>query len=146
MMLRLFLAFTLIPALELYLLVKVGTHIGALATIAIVIGTGMAGAWLARREGASVVLRIREQMNQGIMPAAELMDAACILVAGVLLITPGFLSDLAGIILLIPAARAALRRVLLRWVEAAVQRGQIHVARSGGFRRPSEPPPYDIDV
>ncbi|GAB7078514.1 FxsA family protein [Megalodesulfovibrio paquesii] len=146
MLMRLFLLFTLVPALELYLLIKIGSAIGVLPTVAIVIGTGVAGAWLARREGAGVVMRIRQQMQQGIMPAGELLDGACILAAGVLLITPGFLSDLLGIALLAPPTRALLLGLVLRWYQRAVERGQIRVFRGGPGGRPTEPPPYDIDV
>ena len=143
---RLFLLFTLVPVLELYLLVKIGSHIGVLPTVGIVLFTGVAGAWLARREGAGVVLRIREQLARGVMPAGELLDGACILVAAVLLITPGFLSDTLGLLLLIPAARALLKLKLARWFERAAQRGQIHVMYGGTQSRPKDPPPYDIDV
>ncbi|MCA1944133.1 MAG: FxsA family protein [Desulfovibrio sp.] len=151
MLFKLFLAFTLIPVLELYLLVKVGSSIGALTTVAIVIFSGIAGAWLARREGMNVVLRIREQLNRGVMPAGELMDAACVLVAALLLVTPGFITDILGLALLVPAARALLKVQLIRWFERAVERGQVHVMH-GGMHRPGqqgrckEPPPYDIDV
>ena len=150
MMLRLFLAFTLIPVLELYLLVKVGTQIGVFTTVAIVIFSGFAGAWLARREGMKVVLRIREQLARGVMPASELMDGACVLVAAVLLVTPGFITDALGLALLVPAARMLLKVQLARWFERAVQRGQVHVMHGGRQcgpqGRPKEPPPYDIDV
>ncbi|AGW13702.1 FxsA family protein [Megalodesulfovibrio gigas] len=150
MMLRLFLAFTLIPVLELYLLVKVGTQIGVFTTVAIVFLSGFAGAWLARREGMNVVLRIREQLARGVMPASELMDGACVLVAAVLLVTPGFITDALGLALLVPAARTLLKVQLVRWFERAVQRGQVHVMHGGMHRgqqgRPKEPPPYDIDV
>ncbi|WP_461208375.1 FxsA family protein [Desulfocurvus sp. DL9XJH121] len=127
MLLRLFLAFTLIPVLEIYLLIKVGSFIGAEATIAVVLLTGFVGAWLARAQGAGVLARMRENMARGIPPGAEMVDAALILVAGVVLLTPGFATDLAGILLLIPPVRAKLRDLLRRKLEQMARGGTITI-------------------
>lgn len=102
---RLFLLFTLVPALELYLLVKLGGVIGTERTIAIIIITGILGAYLARREGTRVWIEVQKKLSQGIMPGDELIGALLILVAGALLVTPGFLTDIAGFSLLIPPVR-----------------------------------------
>jgi UPF0716 protein FxsA len=85
MLLKLFLAFTLVPVLELYLLIKIGTLMGALNTLALVILTGFAGAYLARMQGMQTMLRVRSQLQQGIMPAEDLIDAVIIFVAGIVL-------------------------------------------------------------
>ncbi|MFH1626234.1 MAG: FxsA family protein [Pseudomonadota bacterium] len=105
MLLKLFLAFTLVPFLELYLLIKIGTHLGVLPTILIVIVTGFWGAYLARLQGLKTLTRVRELLRCGVMPAEEMLDAMLIFAAGVVLLTPGFLTDLAGIMILIPKTR-----------------------------------------
>ncbi len=112
MLLKLFLAFTLIPAVELYLLIRIGTVIGALNTFLVVILTGFAGAYLARLEGARTFFKIQTNLQQGIMPAEELIDALIILVAGVVLLTPGFLTDITGLLLLVPQVRVLVKRWL----------------------------------
>ncbi len=116
-MLKLFLAFTVIPTLELYLLVQVGARIGVLATIFIVLGTGMLGAWLAKLEGLNTLNKIREALQVGEVPTDELIEGVLILVAGVVLITPGFLTDLAGLTLLFPLTRYPIRE----WVKSRFQ-------------------------
>jgi UPF0716 protein FxsA len=135
MLLRLFLLFTLIPIIEIYLLMKVGSLIGAEATILIVLGTGFAGAWLARTQGAGVVMRMRANMAQGIPPAGDMVDAALILVAGVVLLTPGFVTDAMGILLLIPPVRAAIKEFLRKKLEDMARSGRVTVInpRQGPF-------------
>ncbi|MFW5735472.1 MAG: FxsA family protein [Oceanidesulfovibrio sp.] len=127
MLLKLFLGFTLIPLIELYLLITVGSYIGAAPTILIVILTGAAGAWLARRQGMSTMLSMRERLNSGQMPAEEMIDAFLILVAGVVLLTPGFMTDICGIILLIPPARQAIKRWLRRKFDTWIRQGHIEI-------------------
>lgn len=110
MFLRLLLAFTVIPLVELALLLRLGRWLGAWETIGIVVVTGVVGAYLARREGARALGRIQANMNQGIVPTRELIEGGLILVAGVLLVTPGLLTDLVGFALLIPPARRRIGR------------------------------------
>lgn len=121
MFLKLFLAFTLIPILELYILIKIGTYLGAFNTIMIVILTGILGAYLAKSEGYRTVAKIRESLNNGVLPAEEMIDALLIFIAGALLLTPGILTDLSGILLLIPFTRKHfkiwLRKKFDRWIE-----------------------------
>jgi len=112
MFLKLFLAFTLIPALEIYLLIEIGTFIGALNTVMLVIITGFAGAYLARLQGLQTMLRVRTSLQQGIMPTEDLIDALIIFAAGIVLLTPGFLTDLAGLLLLFPPTRAYFKRLM----------------------------------
>jgi UPF0716 protein FxsA len=109
---RLFLLFTLVPALELYLLVKIGGQIGTERTIAIIIITGVIGAYLARREGTRVWMEVQRKLSQGVMPGDELIGALLILIAGALLVTPGFLTDIAGFSLLIPPLRKQVVQIL----------------------------------
>ena len=110
MLLKLFLAFTLIPVLEIYLLIKIGHYLGAFNTVVVVIVTGLLGASLARHEGIRTMIRVRESMNRGELPAEEMLDAVLIFIAGIVLLTPGFITDLAGIAILIPNARSWLKR------------------------------------
>ena len=93
MLFRLFLFFTLIPMAELYILIHIGGIIGGFNTIILVIITGFIGAYLARMEGLNTMIKVRRSLDQGHMPAEELLDAFIILVAGLVLITPGLLTD-----------------------------------------------------
>ncbi len=132
-MLRLFLLFTLLPVLELFLLVDVGGRIGALNTIGVCVLTGFLGAGLARREGAGVVQRIQAEVQRGGLPARELLDGALILVAGVVLLTPGFVTDAMGLALLFPPTRALVRLYVARRLQRGREGGawQVHMRGPG---------------
>ena len=112
----LFLLFIAVPFIELYVILQVGRTIGALDTLALLVLVGIVGAWLVKREGVSVVRRIHERVSAGAVPGRELVDGALILFAGALLLTPGFLTDVIAILLLVPPVRAALRRAAIRWL------------------------------
>ena len=127
MLLKLFLAFTLVPMLELYLLIELGTLIGALNTLALVILTGFAGAYLARIQGMQTMLRVRSQLQQGITPAEDLVDAVIIFVAGIVLLTPGLLTDTAGLLLLFPTTRFYFKRWLRRKFDQWIQKTNVTV-------------------
>ena len=129
MLLKLFLCFTLIPVVELYLLIKVGTLIGGFNTVLLVILTGFAGAWLAKMEGINTMLKVRMNLQQGIMPAEELMNAVIILIAGVVLITPGLITDIFGLMLLWPVTRNYFKRFLRRKFDEMQARGNINITR-----------------
>jgi UPF0716 protein FxsA len=129
MLLKLFLAFTLIPIIELYLLIEVGTIIGALNTVILVIATGFAGAWLARLQGMQTMIRVRSSLQQGIMPTEELMDALLIFMAGIVLLTPGFITDAAGLLLLIPETRSHFKRFLRYKFDRWIQNQNIHIQK-----------------
>ncbi len=101
----LFLLFLAVPLLEIYLLIKAGTVIGALPTVALVVFTAVLGAFLLRLQGLSTMNRMRANMMQGKLPAMEIMEGAALLVAGGLLLTPGFFTDAIGFLLLIPPLR-----------------------------------------
>ncbi|MFO7883795.1 MAG: FxsA family protein [Desulfobacteraceae bacterium] len=129
MLLKLFLCFTLIPVIELYLLIKIGAVIGGFNAILIVIATGFFGAWLARMEGMQTMLRVRSSLNQGIMPADDLIDALIILIAGIILITPGFLTDIGGLLLLWPVTRKQFKTILTKKFNEMQSRGTIDITR-----------------
>lgn len=129
MLLKLFLGFTLIPLAELYLLITIGGYIGALPTIAIVLLTGIAGAWLARMEGLRTFANVQNSLGHGQMPAEAMIDAVLILVAGIVLLTPGFLTDITGILLLIPWSRTLFKRWLRRQFDSMLAKGQVTIIR-----------------
>ncbi len=126
---RLLLLFTVVPALELYVLLKVGAQIGAGNTFLLIIATGVVGAHYARAQGFRVVARLQESLRAGRPPGPELLDGALLLFGGALLITPGFLSDAVGLSLVIPATRDAWKRVVAEWLRRKVARGEITVWR-----------------
>jgi UPF0716 protein FxsA len=127
MFFRLFLLFTCVPLLELYLLLQIGSVIGALNTILLVIFTGMLGAFLAQREGIRTLQTIQSLLAQGEMPGEALLDALLILMAGFVLITPGILTDLLGFLLLMPGGRAHVRKWLRGYLENKLSSGHIRV-------------------
>ena len=102
MLVKLLLLFIALPLAEIVLLIEIGSRIGTLATLAILVLTAVLGASLAYREGLKVLWRIQQKMAQGIMPDEELIDGVLILAAGIVLLTPGLLTDAAG-----PAAARA---------------------------------------
>jgi UPF0716 protein FxsA len=110
MFLRRLLLFTVVPLGELFLLVKLGTVIGIVPTVLIVIATGVLGAWLARWQGLGVLRRLTQDMNEGRLPADALIDGLLILIAGAVLLTPGLITDALGFLLLVPQSRTLVRR------------------------------------
>ncbi len=114
MPLLLFVIFLLVPLLELYVIIQVGQEIGALNTIALLILGSILGTVLLRSQGRTVWKRFHETLAAGRPPAREVLDGALIIFGGALLLTPGFLTDVLGILLLLPPTRAVVRRVLLR--------------------------------
>ena len=117
MLWKLFLAFTIIPVSEIYILIAIGGQIGILPSISLVILTGIVGASLARSQGLKTLGRLRNSFQQGVVPGEELLNALLIAIAGIVLLTPGFLTDAAGLFLLIPATRTLCREWLKRRME-----------------------------
>ncbi len=129
MLFRLFLCFTLIPVIELYLLIKVGTVIGGVNTILLVILTGFIGAWLARMEGMNTMMKVRMNLQNNIMPAEELIDALIIFIAGLVLITPGLITDCFGLMLLWPVTRNRFKRFLRKKFDDMRAQGSINITK-----------------
>jgi UPF0716 protein FxsA len=117
MMLRLFALFTIVPLIELALLIKLGSLIGVLDTILLIVFTGAAGAILARTAGIQCLFTLRRQLRSGIFPADELLSGLLILIAGAFLIAPGLLTDCAGLALLVPAVRNTVKTKLRAYLE-----------------------------
>jgi UPF0716 protein FxsA len=122
---RLFLLFTLVPLAELYLLVTIGGLVGLAPTIALIVVTGMFGAWLAKREGRKALAGYQDAMTQGRPPEDGILSGLLILVGGVLLITPGILTDVAGFALMIPPIRHAIAKRVARRVERRINSGEL---------------------
>lgn len=131
-MFRLFLLFTIIPVIEIYLLIRVGGLLGPIPTVALLLLISAVGAWLVRSQGFMILGRIRGELAAGRLPAAELMDGALVLVGGVLLVTPGFFTDALGVFFLVPFTRALLKQAVRRRLERQFARGKVIVLR-GGF-------------
>lgn len=140
MFIRLLILFITVPLLELSIFLQLGTKIGIPTTIAIVIITGFLGAWLTKNQGVKVLLRYQEAIQSGKIPHQELIDGLLILVAGAVLLTPGFLTDAIGFSLLIPPVRGKLRTVIGNYLKGRIQvAGDIVDA-------PSDPETITIDV
>lgn len=117
MFFKLFLIFSVIPVIELALLIKVGSLIGTLNTISIVILTALIGAYMVKLEGIGVLYRMQRDMSQGMFPAEELINGVMILIAGALLLTPGFVTDVLGFLMVFPASRGVIKKLLRRYLE-----------------------------
>ena len=118
MVLLLALVFLAVPIAELYVIVQVAGSIGAPQTILVLIGISVVGAWLTRVAGAGVLRRLEQTVRAGKVPSAELVDGGLVLLAGALMITPGFLSDILAIVLLLPPTRALARNAVLRRIRS----------------------------
>lgn len=124
---RLFLLFTIVPLVELYILIKIGSHIGGFNTILVVIITAVLGAWLARLQGLRTLQQIQLSLSQGQIPAEELIDGVLILAGGILLFTPGVLTDLFALVLLFPSTRTHFKRWLRRRFDRMAASGNVRL-------------------
>jgi len=124
----LLISFLLIPLIEIYLLIKVGSLIGAIPTVALVVFTAVLGALIIRFQGFTVMNRVRLTLARGEVPAIEMLEGAVLLIAGAMLLTPGFFTDSLGFLCLIPS----LRQRLIVWF---IRR---HVVASGTYSRTSQ--------
>jgi UPF0716 protein FxsA len=134
MIFYLFLLFIVLPLVEILILVKIGMLTSFWVPIAIVIVTGVVGSALARREGWKVLERMREDVRTGQMPADSLIDGFLVLLAGILFVLPGVLTDVVGIVLLFPPSRQLVKRGVAAWFKRNVE---LHVGRIGGNHWPS---------
>ena len=114
-------AFIGVPLVEIAVFVQVGGWIGLGPTLALVVLTAVLGTWQLRAQGLATLLRARDQIDRGALPARELFDGACLLVAGALLLTPGFVTDAAGFLLFLPPVRDLLRELLARYVRTSLK-------------------------
>jgi UPF0716 protein FxsA len=129
MLFRLLLLFILIPIVELALLIRIGNWLGFWPTITLVIATGALGALLARSQGARVLQEIRADLGAGRVPAGRLVDGLLVLVGGLVLLTPGLLTDIVGFLLLVPFTRNRMKATVQRRFERMVKSGEVGVIR-----------------
>jgi UPF0716 protein FxsA len=116
--------FTLIPIIELALLIKVGTYIGVMNTITLVMVTGVAGAFLARSQGLKVVTAMQRDLAGGLMPADALFDGFMVLAGGLLLLTPGFITDGIGFVMLLPYTRVLIKGWIKKKIKQMIEDGR----------------------
>jgi UPF0716 protein FxsA len=129
------LLFIAIPLIELYFIIVIGEAIGAFWTVMLVILTAVIGVSLLRIQGMSTLMRAQRNMSQGQIPAMEMMEGIALAVAGVLLITPGFITDAIGMLCLIPASRQA----IIRYIMARTSVHGSFNATMGGFESHHQP-------
>jgi len=131
MIVYLIILFTVIPAVELTLLIKIGTVIGSGNTILLIVLTGIIGAYLARLQGFTVLQNIQNSLNQGQMPTDSMLDGVMILVGGIVLLTPGFITDVLGFALLIPWTRSLIKYLLQKRFTNIINDGTtVHIKHS----------------
>jgi UPF0716 protein FxsA len=111
-----------LPLLEIALFIEVGGWIGLGPTLALIILTAVIGAWILRQQGFAVLMRAQRQLAEGALPVVEVFEGLCLVIAGALLLTPGFFTDAVGAVLLVPAARRALYRQVGQRIEAHIVR------------------------
>lgn len=139
----LFIAFIVVPIVEIYVLIQVGHVIGPWWTILLLVADSILGSWLIKSQGARAWRALRAALDSGRMPAKELADGALILVGGTLMLTPGFVSDVFGILLILPVTRPVFRRLLAAIVTnrlLGVGVGGVGSAGPGNARRPGRGP------
>jgi UPF0716 protein FxsA len=134
--------FIVVPLAELYVILRVGDAIGWLPTIAILAADSLLGSWLLRSQGRAVWNRFNAAIGAGRVPHGEVIDGVLIIFGGAFLITPGFLTDVIGLLLLLPPTRAAFRRVARRSIE---RRAVVSAATAGRTRRRRGGWDYDVD-
>ncbi len=134
MFLRLLILFTLVPMIELSILIEIGTRVGTFHTIMLIIMTGIVGALLAQSQGLAVIRKMQEEISLGRPPAGELFDGLFVLVGGILLITPGLLTDIIGFTFLFPVTRNLIKRWLMRKVYENISRGETNFINVKFFR------------
>jgi UPF0716 protein FxsA len=121
------LLFLAVPFVEIYVIIQVGHVLGLFPTLALLVAVSMLGAALVKREGLGVLRRARQRMDAGEVPGRELIDGVLILFAGALLLTPGFVTDALGVVLLLPPVRSGIRAIATRRLAHRVAGGVIDV-------------------
>ncbi len=142
---RLFLLFTVVPLVELYLLIAIGRMLGPIPTIGLVLLTGALGAWFARLEGAKVLRRWQQAMARQQLPKDGVIDGLLIFIGGLMLITPGILTDIAGLSMVMPFTRRIVARFVRAWFEQQIATGRVQVY-APGYNGPPRRPQDVIEV
>lgn len=119
----------IIPALEIGLLIFSGKTIGLLPTITLIILTGVLGAWLAKKQGLEIIRKAQEQMGYGQIPGFAIIDGICILAGAIFLLTPGFITDLTGLFLLIPQTRHFIKPFIGKLFQRMIDKGRFTIIK-----------------
>lgn len=131
----LFLVFIVVPLIELYVILQVGQLVGALPTVLALLAISIGGAALVKREGLRAWSRVRRALSGGHLPAEEVTDGALVVLAGAFLLTPGFVTDAVGFLLLLPPSRAVVNRALRSRVRASMGLGRVAPRRGADAGR-----------
>ncbi|MBT3583645.1 MAG: FxsA family protein [Halobacteriovoraceae bacterium] len=138
MFMLLLILFTAVPALEFYLLFEIGSAIGAPETFAIIIVTGIAGAYLAKSQGLAILQKIQQELAQGQMPGRPILHGFLVFGGGLLLLTPGFLTDILGLCLVTPGTRHIIAGLLMEYFKKGIANGNIVFVNSATPNRPQD--------
>lgn len=130
------LALLALPFLDIASLIKAGALFGFFPTLGLVIGAGLVGSWLVQHQGLAIGRSVRQTLADNRVPVVEAFDGACLLVAGGLFMFPGFVSDVFALLLLIPAVRAGLRRMIGRSLREQGAATVVWTTTADGFNRP----------
>jgi UPF0716 protein FxsA len=133
MLLKLILLFTITPLVEFYILIKIGTIIGAGATILIVLCTGIMGGILAQAQGLRVIQQLISELGQGIFPAEPLWNGLFVLTGAIFLITPGLITDVLGFFCIIPFTREPLKKLVKKYISHKLDQNGVVNIRWNGF-------------
>lgn len=123
----LFLLIIIVPAAEIGFLLVSGQIIGVWPTVLLIILTGVIGSYLAKKQGLATFYQLQRQLQTGQLPGDALLDGVCILVGGTLLLTPGFLSDILGFLLLFPTSRIFFKKLMNRWIQNWIRKGNMKI-------------------
>lgn len=130
-MLKLFLLFTALPILELYVLLEIGSLLGVYRTVGVILITAIVGASMWKTQGLIVLRKINDRLKNEDIPGNELLEGLLVLAGGLFLVTPGFLTDAAGFLCLLPASRTWFAKLLKQWLRKQVETGNIQIFVSG---------------
>lgn len=117
----------IVPAAEIGVLLASGQIIGFWPTVILIILTGVLGSYLAKKQGLATFYQLQRQLQTGQLPGDALLDGVCILVGGTFLLTPGFLSDLLGLFLLLPATRVFFKKLIKNWIQTKIRNGNMRI-------------------
>jgi len=135
MFFKLLIIFILVPLIELYFLLEISQFIGVFTTVMVIVFTGAAGVSIAKRQGYQVVNNIRSTLNSGKMPTDDLISALLILIGGVTLLTPGFLTDITGFLLILPGSRDLIGSVVKKYFLKYVKENKVEVHYGNQFNQ-----------
>lgn len=135
---KLFILFTSVSLLEIFVLIKVGSLLGAWATVLLVVVTALIGSALVRSQGLQLIQQLQQRIAKGEMPGQQLIEGIMLIITGVLLVTPGFVTDLCGLLLLQPSIRASIAKIILANVNlSSASMSGSFTPSSTGFSKPN---------